>query len=171
MRAVLLVFLLVLTGCAHRTSDADDQSMPDDFAGTVAYENGSVPPPYHYRWAVTFDATTATLEWRPGYKDVPPWRERVDITDDQRAELYTRLADLGVFDRPDITDDGMVGGPGGDIHLRAGGETYDLDQLGGSKDSGRLLKDVAKAVKELVPESAWDDMKAKQDDWSDKQPK
>lgn len=170
MRAVLLVLLLVVAGCAHRTSD-DDQPMPDDFAGTVAYENGSVPPAYHYRWAVTFDATTATLEWRPGYDAVPPWRERVDITDDQRADLYARLADLGVFDMADATDDGMVGGPSGDIHIRAGGETYDPGSLGGSEDSARLLKDVAKAVKELVPESVWDDMKAKQNDWSEKQPK
>lgn len=170
MRAVLLALLLVVAGCAHRTGE-DDRTVPDDFAGTVIYGNGSVSPAYHYVWAVTFDATTATLEWLPGYEAVTPWRETVDITDDQRADLYARLSDLGVFDMPDGVDDGMVGGPEGNIHITADGETYDSGDLGGSEDSARLLEDVADAVKELVPESAWDDMKAKQDDWSEKQPK
>jgi hypothetical protein len=173
MRAVFLVLLLVVAGCAHRgTPVAGDQVMPDDFAGTVAYENGSVPPPYHYRWTVTFDDSSATIEWRPGYDDDgEAWRETADITGDQRTRLYERLADLGVFDMPDATDDGMVGGPGGHLELTARGRTYDPGSLGGSEDSAQLLRSVADAVRELVPDDVWDGMKAKQDDWSDRQPK
>ena len=174
MRAVTLVLLLVVVaGCAHRGNPTPaDQAMPDDFAGTVAYENGSVPPPYHYRWTVTFDDDSATVEWRPGYDDdTAPWGETVDITDDQRADLYARLADLGVFDMADATDDGMVGGPGGRVEVTARGRTYDPGSLGGSEESAGLLTDVADAVEQLVPAGVWDDLKAKQDDWSDRQPK
>jgi hypothetical protein len=173
MRAAFLVLLLVVAGCAHRGAPpADHQAMPADFAGTLAYENGSVPPPYHYRWTVTFDDSTATVEWRPGYEEATqPWRETADITGDQRTDLYEQLRDLGVFDMPDATDDGMVGGPGGHLEVTADGRTYDPGSLGGSEDSARLLEDVADAVHELVLPEVWDGLRDKQDDWSARQPK
>lgn len=165
MRAVLLVLLLAVAGCAHRAGPGvDDRVMPDDFAGTVTYENGSVEPRYHYRWRVTFDESTAVVEWRPGYdEDVSPWRETVDITGDQRSRLYGRLRDLGLFDMPDATDDGMVGGPVGSVEVTARGRTYDPGSLGGSEDSARLLKSAADAVRDLVPEDVWDEMRDRQD--------
>jgi hypothetical protein len=173
MRAAFLVLLLVVAGCAHRAAPpVDDQVMPDDFAGTVAYENGSVPPPYHFRWTVTFNHTTATVAWQPGYADgIQPWEKTVDITADQRTRLYERLTDLDVFDMPDATEDGMVGGPGGHFEITARGRTYDPGSLGGSEDSARLLKDVAGAFQELVPVDVWHDLRDKQDDWSARQPK
>jgi hypothetical protein len=176
MRAAFVVVLLVLVaGCAQRhagAAEADGQVMPADFAGTVEYANGSVPPPYHFRWRLTFDASTAVVEWRPGYDEsARPWRESVDITAEQRTTLYGRLRDLGVFGTVEATDDGMVGGPGGDIEVTADGRTYDPGPLGGSESGARLLTDVAEAVRELVPADVWDGLKVKQDDWSARQPK
>jgi len=176
MRAVYFVVLLVLVaGCAERhagTPAVDDQVMPADFAGVVEYANGSVPPPYHFRWRLTFDESTAVVEWRPGYDEsIQPWRETVDITAEQRRTLYGQLRDLGVFGADEAEDDGMVGGPGGNVEVTAGGKTYDPGSLGGSESSARLLKGVADAVRELVPADVWDGLKAKQDDWSARQPK
>jgi hypothetical protein len=175
MRAVLLVLLLVVAGCAQEnpgTPTADAQVMPADFAGTVTYANGTVAPPYHYEWRVAFDDSSAVVEWRPGYDEATtPWRETVEITDDQRSHLYDRFRDLGVFDTAEATDDGMVGGPGGNLEVTAGGKTYDPGSLGSSEQSGQLLRDVADAVRELVPDDVWDGLEAKQDDWTAQQPK
>lgn len=176
MRAVVIVLLLlVVAGCAQQSPGkptADDQVMPADFAGTVEYGNGSVAPPYHYDWQLRFDESTAVVEWRPGYDSATqPWRETADITADQRKHLYTVLRDLGVFDMGEATDDGMVGGPTGSVEITAHGRAYDPGSLGGNDDSVRLLKDVAAAVAELFPADVWAGLKARQDDWSEQQPK
>ena len=176
MRAVVIVLLLlVAAGCAQGdpgTPTADDRVMPADFAGKVEYGNGSVPPPYHYEWQVRFDESTAVVEWRPGYdSSTQPWRETAAITDDQREQLYQALRDLGVFDMGEAPDDGMVGGPTGGVEVTAGGRAHDPGSLGGNDDSVRLLEDVAAAVEKLFPADVWSGLKAKQDDWSDQQPK
>jgi hypothetical protein len=173
MRAVfLLVLSLVVAGCAQGPTPAGDQSTPADFAGTVEYANGSLPPPYHYEWRLTFDASKAVVEWRPGYDSATePWRKTADITADQRKRLYGQLRDLGVFGKPAAEGDGMDGGPGGNIEITAGGRTYDPGSLGGNEGSARLLKGVADAVRELVPADVWDGLKAEQDEWSARQAK
>lgn len=173
MRAVFLVLLLVVAGCAHRsTPPTGDRAMPADFAGTVTYSNGSLPPPYHYEWTVTFDAHTAEVEWRPSYdEEQAPWRETADVTDDQRAGLYALLRDAGVFDGQRASEDGMVGGPGGRVEVTADGRTYDPGSLGGSKDSARLLEQVAGAVEKLFPADVWAGLRAKQHDWEARHPK
>ena len=171
MRAVTLVLMvLVLAGCAQPspgTPTADDQVMPADFAGKVSYGNGSVAPPYHYGWRLTFDASTAVVEWTPGYDETfQPWRESVDITGERRAALYERLRDLGVFDMAAATDDDMVGGPTGTVEITANGRTHDPGTLGLSEDSGQLLDDVVAAVEKFVPADVWDGLRARQDDWA-----
>ncbi|TDV53911.1 hypothetical protein [Actinophytocola oryzae] len=175
MRAVLLVLLLVVAGCATErpgTPSADDTVMPADFAGSVTYANGTVAPPYHYEWRLTFDDTTAAIEWTPGYdRSTTPWRETVDITADQRATLFGVLRDLGVFDLDAAGDDGMVGGPTGGVEVTSDGRTYDPGTLGLSKDSATLLDGVVDAVHDLAPAEVWDGLEDKQDDWSARQPK
>lgn len=175
MRVAFIVLLLVLAGCAQQspgTPTADDQVMPANFAGTVEYRNGSVPPPYHYEWRVRFDESTVAVEWRPGYDSATePWRETADITDDQRKHLYASLRDLGVFGMTEPPEEGMVGGPSGSVEVTVGGHAYDSVTLGQNEDSVGLLKDIADAVIELFPAGVWDGLKAKQDDWSDQQPK
>lgn len=174
-RFVLIALLFLVSACASTDPGeptADERVMPADFAGTVNYANGTVAPPYHYEWSVRFDESSAVVEWRPGYSsDVEPWRETVDITEDQRATLYGRLRELGVFDMGQAKDDGLVGGPGGSIEVTAGGRAYDPGSLGSSEDSVRVLKDVADAVAKLVPADVWSALRAKQDAWSAQQPK
>jgi hypothetical protein len=177
MRVVvfLVLSLLMVAGCAERRAGvptADEHVLPADFAGVVEYANGSVPPPYHYEWRVTFDSSTAAVAWRPGYgESTQPWRKTVHISDAQRTRLYGQLRDLGVFGGAEADDDGMVGGPGGTIEVTAGGRTYHHGSLGGSERSGQLLEDAADAVRELIPADIWAGLEAEQDDWGERQPK
>jgi hypothetical protein len=173
--AVLLTLVLLLAGCTEAGTPVRDDSavpvMPADFAGTVEYGNGSVAPPYHYRWQVRFDDTTAEVAWTPGYDETQPWREHVNITADQREHLYSALRNAGVFEAGTDIDDGMVGGPTGSVELTAAGRTYTPGTLGASKDGQRLLDEVVAAVEELVPADVWDGLQDRQDDWSRQQPK
>jgi hypothetical protein len=176
MRAVFLVLsVLLVTGCAQRHADpsaAGGRVMPADFAGTVDYANGTVAPPYHYEWRVTFDDATAVVEWRPGYAEsVEPWRAAAAISEDQRVRLYGRLRALGVFETATAADDGLVGGPSGAVRVVAAGHTHTTGPLGGSESTARLLGGVADAVRELVPADVWAGLRARQDEWGDRQPK
>jgi hypothetical protein len=175
MRAAVLVLVLLVAGCARSNAGTpvpDERVMPADFAGVVEYRNGSVAPPHHYEWRLRFDGTTAVVEWRPGYDDTtPPWREAVDITDDQRRHLYGRLHDLGVFTMAKPVDEGLVGGPTGSVEATAGGKTYGGSGLGQDEASTDLLADVVAAVEELVPAEVWDGLTARQDAWGERQPK
>jgi hypothetical protein len=171
--AVLLTFVLLLAGCARAGTPVPDETavMPADFAGTVEYGNGSVAPPYHYRWQVRFDDATAEVAWTPGYEDVQPWREHVAITAGQREQLYRALRAAGVFEVGDDVEEAMVGGPTGSVELTAAGRTYAPGTLGTSEDGQRLLDDVVAAVEELVPTDVWAGLEDRQDDWSRQQPK
>jgi hypothetical protein len=170
---LLALVSLLVTACASTDPGrptADEQVMPADFAGTVEYANGTVAPPYHYEWSVEFDASAAVVRWRPGYDEkIEPWQETVEITAEQREQLYGRLHELGVFDMAEAVDDGMVGGPAGGVQLTAGGRVYDPGTLGLSEDGADTLEDVAAAARELVPADVWAALQDKQDAWSAEQ--
>lgn len=172
MRALTVVLsLLLVAGCGQANAGTpvpEEKGMPADFAGTVEYRNGTVAPPYHYEWRLTFDESSAVLEWRPGYEDTTaPWRESVDITADQRERLHGRLGDLGVFGMAEPEDDGTVGGPTGSVTVTADGRTDDPVALGQDEDGADLLEDVAAAVAELFPARVWDGLAARQEAWGE----
>jgi len=173
----VLALVLLLAGCVRQNPGepvADDSVaavMPDDFGGTVDYRNGSVPPPYHYEWRVTIAETTAEVEWRPGYDEVEPWRETVEITADQRARCYDLLRDAGVFGRGPDADEGMTGGATGSFELVAGGRTHDSGTLGTSRAGQDVLKNVVAAVEELVPAEVWSGLRDQQEQWAAEHPR
>lgn len=145
--------------------------MPADFAGTVEYGNGSVAPPHHFEWRLSFDESTATVEWTPGYDDAEPWRETVDITDDQRLRLYDGLRDSGALEFDEPVDEGMAGGSTGRVSVTLDGDTHDSGELGGSRAGQRVLDDVVAAVEDLVPADVWSGFEDRQSDWAERQPK
>lgn len=177
---VVLALALLLVGCAQRspgTPVGDDTVdsvavMPADFGGTVDYANGSVPPPYHYEWRVTVTATTAEVEWRPGYDDeVAPWRNSVDITGEQREHLYDRLREIGVFELAPDTSEGLAGGSTGSFELVADGKTHDSGTLGMSRAGQDVLEEIVDAIEELVPADVWDGFRDQQEQWATDHPR
>jgi len=175
---VVLALALLLVGCAQRSPGApvaDDTVvaavMPADFGGTIDYANGSVPPPYHYEWRMTIGATTAEVAWRPGYDEVQPWRNSVDITPEQRERVYDRLRDLGVFELAPDTSEGISGGSTGSIELVADGRNYDPGTLGMSRAGQDVLDDIVDAVQALVPADVWDGFQDQQEQWAAEHPR
>jgi hypothetical protein len=172
LRVVVVAVVLLLAGCGQErpgVPKAGADVMPADFAGTVSYGNGSVPPPYHFEWRLTFDTTSATVEWTPGYSDVEPWRESVEITEDDRRALYDELRDAGVLTYEEETDEGLAGGSTGSIDLVVDGERR-TSPLGTSRAGQDVLEDVVAAVEDLVPAEAWTRLRDRQDEWSARQP-
>lgn len=153
-RAPAVAVILVLAGCSSPPSD-----LPDDFAGTIAYDSG-MPPAPQYEWTLTFTATDATMSWRPGNDPAtPPWTRVVAVTADARAALYRDLRDAGAFDTPDRGDAG-IGGPTGRVTLTADGETYDTARLAAARQS--LLRAAHDAALRLLPPEVWAEFEREQ---------
>jgi hypothetical protein len=173
LRVVAVALVLLVAGCSQPqpgTPAAGEDVMPADFAGTVEYGNGSVPPPYHFEWVVRFDAKTVTVDWTPGYEDVEPWTEAYEIDQAKRAALYADLRDIGVFTFEDSPDEGLAGGSIGGVELVANGERHDTGSLGTSRAGQDVLDEVVTAVKKVVPADMWTRMEDKQTEWSRQQP-
>ncbi|HWM06095.1 MAG TPA: hypothetical protein VNP92_27440 [Actinophytocola sp.] len=178
--AALVVAALLLAGCASTVAGNSTAGtstgrpaagMPDDFAATIHFGNGSVPPPYHFEWELRVTESTADLSWRPGYDEaVPPWTRSVPIDRAQRERLYDRLTEAGVFEPAPDSDPGLSGGDSGSVELVADGRTHDTGDLGGSPQGQDIIDAVHQAASEVVPAEVWTEMQDKQDAWGAAQP-
>lgn len=172
----VLAMALLVAGCASAepgtpTGEPTDDVMPADFAGTIHYGNGSVPPRYHYEWDLRITESTAELRWRPGYdEDVPAWERTVPIDRAQRERLYERLRDASAFEPAPTAESGLSGGSTGSVELVADGRGYDTGDLGASRAGQDILDAVQAAATELVPDEVWTDLRDKQDAWGAEQP-
>jgi hypothetical protein len=64
MRKLLLpaALLLTLTACGSSSDDVNNTGS-GEIGGTLHFQNGSLPPPYHHEIDLTFDADSFTLTW------------------------------------------------------------------------------------------------------------
>jgi hypothetical protein len=165
-RIVLVVLVLVVAGCGREHRRAD--TAPAGLVGEISYSNGSVAPPYHFRWRVEFDARGARLEWTPGYGDTETWTETADLGADERSALRQRLRETGLFEFTG-EDDGLVGGPTGRARFASDG--YDSGTLGTSEAGSRMLDAVVAVTRTAFPDAVWTAMERRQDQWGDRQPR
>lgn len=175
-RAAGLALLLALAACSAESgtpTPAPLGAMPDDFAGTISYRMGSLPPPHHYSWVVRFDEDSAEVEWQPGYDEsAPTFRESAPLDREQRELAYERLRAAGQFEPlPGAADeDVMVGGPTAEVELVAGGRTYAPGTVGEIEETSDLVDAVQEAAEGLFPPEVWESLEAQQQAWGDQQP-
>lgn len=165
-RGVLFVWLMAAVfGVGGCSSEAPEQ-VPDDFAGTITYRNGTVAPPYRYEWTLELTNAQGVITWRPGYDEtIQPWTTTVPLAPEQRARLYEGLRATGVFDGVSERDDDLAGGPTGSVMLTVAGETYLLSSLGENKESGRVLTALQEVLTTALPAQVWQEFEQKQKTW------
>ena len=156
--AVCLALLLpALSACTGTRMPA---VTPEDFSVTYHWDNGSLPPPYHYELTVTIGARSeGRLTLQLGYspEDEHPLTETFEVSDEQLDELYRVMVDQEVFTRrwtPD--DDPPVGGEVEWIEAQAGGEEVRIPAYLEREADQNAATAVYAAVRGLVPDSLWD---------------
>jgi len=174
--AAFALLLLALAACSTEAGSPRPEplgAMPDDFAGTITYRMGSLPPPYHYSWEVRFDEDSAEIVWQPGYDEsVPAFRESAPLDREQRELAYERLRDAGQFEPlPRASDeDLMVGGATAEVEVVARGRTYAPGTVGEIEETSDLVDAVQAVGEGLLPPEVWESLEAQQQAWSDQQP-
>lgn len=178
-RVAAFALLLALAGCAAEAGTPTPEpvpgaEMPDDFAGTITFRTGSLPPPYHYSWEVRFDEDSAEVVWQPGYDEsVPAFRETAPLDREQRELAYERLRAAGQFEAlPGAADeDAMAGGPTAEVEVVAGGRTYAPGTVGEIEETTDMVDAVEEAGAGLLPPEVWESLEARQQTWSEQQPR
>lgn len=143
------------------------ETRPADFTVRYAWQEGSLPPPYHYSYTVSIAADGAGLvEYIPDYSfsDPPKWVETFTVTTDQLDALYTTLRSLDVFSTPwSETDDIPVGGSSSTLEVTASGTTYTVPAFPARAEADA---DAAKsAVSAMVPGEIWARLTAQRDQY------
>jgi hypothetical protein len=167
----LLLLLLVLTqififpGCRQA-----NKNTPEDFEVSMNYDVGALPPQYHYYYKIKIGPDGQCLfEYQPGYGEPPApqaWQSSFNLSQDQLDNLYGLLVDNNFFRK--IWEEGEVscGSDSTSIEIKAGSKIFKIpsDSSLRSGDASKV-REVAKFIKELVPQKIWSEMQAMQQDF------
>ncbi|HTP07764.1 MAG TPA: hypothetical protein VMP08_05910, partial [Anaerolineae bacterium] len=123
--AALLLF--AVAGCTAVTPTPNPFiTRPTDFNLVYEWQEGSLPPPYHYEYTITIDpAGQGQLVMVPDYafNDPPQWTEAFTLTPALLDQFYQYLFDKGLFDQHwQAQEQPPVGGSYDSLHVTAHGQ-------------------------------------------------
>lgn len=160
--ALSVLAVLALSACSG-SPDPDPTSTPTasseeaGLTGTLEYETGSVPPPYHYSLTLEVTEEQFTLVWS-GYD------EEVGRTTGTPLDLEAArdlLAGSGLLEGDDDTD-GCVGGAQARLDLVVDGD--EVQTRGGSCGGQGGAGEVADAIRAIAGDAVVDDAIAEVED-------
>ncbi|HSD85669.1 MAG TPA: hypothetical protein VLG46_17535 [Anaerolineae bacterium] len=155
--AVLLFTLSVGCTTVNPTPNSLD-SRPADFSIVYKWQEGSLPPPYHYEYTVTIDPNgQGQIVMVPDYSfsNPPTWTETFALTTAALDQLYRLLIDKGVFtQRWQAQQDPPVGGSYDSLHITAQGRQIAIPSFV-IQTQAAAAEDISAAIQKLVPATIW----------------
>lgn len=127
---------------------------------TYEWHEGSLPPPFHYEWALSVHGLHGSLTFIPDYSgtDVPRWQRAVEITAHQQAHLIDLFRSRRVFrskwSKPRRQ---RIGGETQYLTVQIGVETGSIPASRTDTDS-RALQPLFEYIRSLVPQATWDEL-------------
>jgi hypothetical protein len=133
-------------------------SSPPDFALRYEWREGSVPPPYHYEYAIRVGpGGQGEVLFYPDYPqhDPPVWREELTVGPESLARLHQLMDRQGVFRRSwRQPERHTVGGSHAWLEATAGGRTVTVAPAL-APDQAKIIAPVYEAIRALVGEDQW----------------
>jgi hypothetical protein len=137
------------------------EAMPDDFCVVYHWEEGSVPPPYHYEYTLRLGpGPEGKVTFWPDYPQHNPevWHATFPLAPDALPGLYSLLVMHGLLQarwrRPERAP---VGGSLEWAEVTAGGRRLQFPAVLAPRDAARL-RPFYDAVRAAAPESVWREM-------------
>ena len=177
MRRIGAVLLLATAGAACTAlglgPTPEITSHPADFAVEYQWQEGSLPPPYHYEYVIRLGpGAQGEIEYTPdyAYRNPPVWTETFDVSDDDLTALYKLMAARGVFERDwREQDPPPVGGGYVTLAVTASGQRVDIPGFLEPPDD-QAVGEVHAAIEALVPEAIWNKLRAQHEEYKQAHP-
>jgi len=148
-------------------------SHPADFAVEYRWQEGSLPPPYHYEYVIRLGpGARGEIEFTPDYSfaNPPVWTETFDLSGDDLTALYKLMTAQGVFDRRwRQQEPPPVGGGSAAADITAGGQHVAIPALLEAEDE-QAIGEVYAAIRALVPQAIWDKLRAQHEEYQQAHP-
>ena len=163
--SLLLTLLVSCIGCAsfHPSTNVPN-TRPGDFRVQYEWRAGSLPPPYHYEYAIFLKPSgQGEIVLIPDYQgpDVPKWTERFKVPEQDLNALYRVMVENGLFTRKwRQMDTGPVGGSNQTLVVTAQGKRIKVEDylVSGQQAPAKAMY---AAVRALVPKKIWARLQAR----------
>ena len=168
------LWLLVLTtGCAAMNPTPDPlNARPADFKVVYDWQEGSLPPPYHYEYTITLEPDgQGQIVMVPDYafSNPPTWTETFTVTPAQLDQFYRLLIDKGLFtQRWQAQADPPVGGSYDSLSITAHGKQITIPSFVIPAQAA-AAEDISAALRALVPISLWDKLTTQREKYQQEQ--
>ena len=171
LRRNFIVTLLLLTtaGCAavNPTPNPLD-TRPSDLSLIYDWQEGSLPPPYHYEYTITIDSRgQGQIVMVPDYQfsNPPTWTESFTVAPAALDQFYRLLIDKGLFTQHwQAQSDPPVGGSYDTLRVTAHDRHIDIPAFVITAQAA-AADAITAAVRALVPQDLWDKLNAQREQY------
>ncbi len=163
------VLLILATRCTTVTPTPNPFiTRPTDFNLVYEWQEGSLPPPYHYEYTITIDpAGQGQLVMVPDYafSNPPTWTETFTLTPAQLDQLYQSLFDKGLFDQHwQAQEQPPVGGSHDSLRVTAHGQQITIPSFV-IPTQANAAEAIGTAIHALVPQTSWNKLNAQREQY------
>jgi hypothetical protein len=143
---------------------------------TYHYQTGTIPPPHYYKYDFTVNSSGfGTLVYFPDYSEMTTWVYAVKLTEEEIAKLDRAITQSNILNEtiPSLPDSMLpIGGPLQNLTIMME-QDPNLDQLPPrisipyfpSKEYEEKVDGVYNEIKNLIPQSTWDEIKTRKDEF------
>jgi hypothetical protein len=170
MRCLIFAVLLVLlSGCAALSPTPNPlDTRPADFNVIYKWQEGSLPPPYHYEYTIKIKPDgQGEIIMLPDYDSdaTPYWIEPFTVTPAALDKFYRLLIDKGLFtQRWQAQSDPPVGGSYDSLQVTAHGQQINIPSFVIPLQAA-AAEDITTAVRALVPQDLWDKLNTQREQY------
>lgn len=166
---IVAVSLMLLSGCTAMNPTPNPlDTRPADFNVIYEWQEGSLPPPYHYEYSITIKPDgQGEIVMLPDYDSdtTPYWIEPFTVTSSALDQFYRLLIDKGLFtQRWQAQSDPPVGGSYDSWQVTAHGQQITIPSFV-IQTQAKAAEDIATAVRALVPQQLWDKLNAQREQY------
>ena len=166
--------LMAATAACSPSDDVDVPRRPHAATAVVSasYENGSLPPPYHYAYDLLAHQGQVTVRWRAGYEqdEGPTWVETAPYKTNQLRGVLTQPERTGCLDLEVSKGKGPPGSPYvTEFTVRDGTQVWSAAGPAPEEDI-RRIQDCIDIIEQLAPAPLWERLSARQQRWGAGQP-
>jgi hypothetical protein len=124
-----------------------------------------MPPPHHYEYAICIGpGLQGEIVFHPDYpgQDTPMWTESFDVAQEALDALYALVKERVLNRKWVKVEDGTVGGSLEWLSGVMDGQSFKVPSRVEEEDT---LAPVYAAVKALVPDAVWDELRARREQY------